>query len=56
MTDLTIVEPSAVGGFTNSAHNALRLSNPVPALPPEYPDDRVFFTVTFYFNERPPGR
>ena len=56
MTELTLVEPSSVDGFTNSAHNALRLSNPTPPLPPEYPDDTVFFTVTFYFNERPPGR
>ncbi|TDI19042.1 MAG: hypothetical protein E2P06_16735 [Acidobacteria bacterium] len=56
MTDLTLIEPSTVDGFTNSAHNALRLSNPTPPLPPEYPDDVVFFTVTFYFNERPPGR
>ena len=25
-------------------------------LPPEYPDDKAFFTVTFFFNETPPGR
>jgi hypothetical protein len=55
MTDLVVVEPSSVNGFTNSAHNALVQSNPTPALPPEYPDDTVFFTVIFYFNERPPG-
>ena len=56
MTDLTVIEPSAVNGFTNSAHNALRSSNPLPALPDEYPDDTVFFTVIFYFNERPVSR
>ena len=56
ITDLIVAEPSRVDGFTNSAHNALLQSNPTPALPPEYPDDTVFFTVTFYFNERPPGR
>ena len=56
MTELTVLEPSTVDGFTNSAHNALRLSNPTPPLPPEYPDDSVFFTAIFYFNERPPGR
>ena len=56
MTELTVVEPSSINGFTNSAHNALRGSNPTQPLPPEYPDDSVFFTVTFYFNERPPGR
>ena len=26
------------------------------SLPPEYPDDRAFFTVTFYFNETPSGQ
>ena len=56
MTDLTVAQPSSVDGFTNSAHNALVQSNPAPVLPPEYPDDTVFFTVIFYFNERPSGR
>ena len=56
LTDLTVLEPSAIDGFTNSGFNALHDSNPAPPLPPEYPDDNVFFTVIFYFNERPPGR
>ena len=56
LTDLTVVKPARVEGFTNSAANALRASNPTLALPPEYPDDHAFFTVTFYFNELPPGR
>ena len=56
MTGLTVLQPSSVDGFTNSAHNALYQSNPTQRLPEEYPDDTVFFTVTFYFNERPPGR
>jgi len=56
LTDLTIQRPSAVDAFTNSAFNAMRGSNPTYPLPPEYPDDQAFFTVTFYFNERPPGR
>ena len=29
---------------------------PTEPLPPEYPDDKAFFTVTFYYNESPPGR
>jgi TonB family protein len=53
ITDLTVVKPSSVDAFTNSAFNALAASNPTLALPPEYPDDRAFFTVTFYFNESP---
>ena len=54
ITDLQVVKPSTVDAFTNSAFNALAASNPTIALPPEYPDDRAFFTVTFYFNETPP--
>jgi len=53
ITDLTVIKPSSVDAFTNSAFNALAASNPTLALPPEYPDDRAFFTVTFYFNESP---
>ena len=56
LTDLTVAKPARVEGFTHSAANALRASNPTLALPPEYPDDHAFFTVTFYFNEFPPGR
>ncbi|MEE2636749.1 MAG: TonB family protein [Acidobacteriota bacterium] len=56
LTDLAIQRPSAVDAFTNSAFNAMRGSNPTYPLPPEYPDDQAFFTVTFYFNERPRGR
>jgi len=56
LTDLTIQRPSAVDAFTNSAYGAMRGSNPTYPLPPEYPDDFTLFTVTFYFNEPPPGR
>jgi TonB family protein len=54
LTDLAIVAPSDVEAFNNSAYNALLGSNPTQELPPEYPSDRAFFTVTFYFNEQPP--
>ncbi|HJR60520.1 MAG TPA: TonB family protein [Vicinamibacterales bacterium] len=53
ITDLKVIKPSSVDAFTNSAFNALAASNPTLELPPEYPDDRAFFTVTFYFNETP---
>jgi TonB family protein len=53
LTDLQIIRPSGVDGFNNSAFGALASSNPTYPLPPEYPDDRAFFTVTFYFNETP---
>tara|TARA_B100001123_G_scaffold446138_1_gene599656 strand:+ start:30364 stop:31428 length:1065 start_codon:yes stop_codon:yes gene_type:complete len=56
LTDLEVVQPSHVEAFNNSAFNALLSSNPTQPLPAEYPDDKAFFTVTFYFNEVPPNR
>jgi TonB family protein len=56
LTDLTIVGPSAVDGFNNAAFNALVSSNPTQPLPPEYPADKAFFTVTFFYNETPPSQ
>jgi TonB family protein len=53
ITDVTIAKPSSIESFTLSARNAILTSNPTIPLPPEYPDDRAFFTVTFFFNERP---
>lgn len=53
LTDLQVVRPSAVEGFNTAAFGALASSNPTYPLPPEYPDDRCFFTVTFYYNEFP---
>jgi TonB family protein len=56
ITDLTVLQPASVPALTNAALNALRLSNPTAELPPEYPAEKVLFTVTFYYNERPqPG-
>ena len=53
ITDLSVVRPSEIDSFNRSALNALMMSNPTTPLPPEYPDDRAFFTVTFFFNESP---
>jgi hypothetical protein len=39
---------------STTRHNALVTSNPTYPLPAEYPADRAFFTVTFYYNEIPP--
>jgi TonB family protein len=55
ITDLQILRPSDIDAFTTSAYSAIKSSNPTMPLPPEYPDERTFFTVTFYFNETPPG-
>jgi TonB family protein len=54
ITDLTVVAPCPVEGFNNAAFGALAASSPTQPLPPEYPAERAFFTVTFYYNETPP--
>jgi len=56
LTDVTVVRPSEIESFNTAAVNALLASNPVTPLPPEYPDDKAFFTVTFFYNENPPGQ
>ncbi len=56
ITDVSVARPSAVNAFTLSGRNAILTSNPTIPLPVEYPDPKAFFTVTFYFNEQPPGR
>lgn len=53
ITDLAIQQPSSIDGFNVSSFNALMGSNPTYPLPPEYPSDKAFFTVTFFYNESP---
>ena len=53
ISDVTVLRPSSVDGFTVAARGAVLLSNPVDRLPAEYPDDKAFFTVTFFYNEYP---
>jgi TonB family protein len=54
ITDLQVVGASPVDAFNNAAFGALSGSNPTQPLPPEYPSDKAFFTVTFFYNETPP--
>jgi TonB family protein len=54
ISEIHIEQPSSIEGFNHAAFNALATSNPTYPLPPEYPSDRAFFTVTFYYNEAPP--
>jgi TonB family protein len=53
ISDLVVVGPSPVEAFNNAAYGALASSNPTQPLPPEYPADKAFFTVTFFYNEQP---
>jgi outer membrane biosynthesis protein TonB len=54
IAQLAVPGPCSVDAFNNAAYNALSASNPTYPLPAEYPSDRAFFTVTFYYNEIPP--
>ncbi len=56
LTDVTVVKPSEIESFNTAAVNALLASNPTTPLPPEYPDEKAFFTVTFFYNENPAGQ
>jgi TonB family protein len=56
ITDIEVKGPSAVQAFDQAAANALVGSNPTQPLPPEYPAEKAFFTVTFLYNETPPGQ
>lgn len=56
ITDLVVVGACPIDAFNNSSFNAIAASNPTMALPPEYPSDKAFFTVTFFYNETPPSR
>ena len=53
LTDLSVVGPCPVDAFNNAAFGALASSNPTQPLPPEYPSEKAFFTVTFFYNEVP---
>jgi TonB family protein len=55
VTALSVPGPCNVDAFNRAAYNAMASSNPTYPLPSEYPADRAFFTVTFYYNEIPPG-
>jgi TonB family protein len=54
ITELSVVGPCPVDAFNTAAYGSLKASTPTEPLPPEYPTDAAFFTVTFYYNETPP--
>ena len=53
ITDVSVLQPADIDGFNKAAIGAITGSNPTEPLPPEYPSDKAFFTVTFYYNEDP---
>jgi TonB family protein len=50
ISDVTIIQSSGHVSLDSAAANALRGSNPTVALPVEYPEDKVLFTVTFIYG------
>jgi hypothetical protein len=55
ISELQVVDPSTVEGFTHAAYNALAASNPTAPLPQAYPDQTLRMRVTFFYNEEPPS-
>jgi TonB family protein len=53
ITDLAVAGPCPIDAFNSAAFGALSGSNPTQPLPPEYPSEKAFFTVTFFYNETP---
>ena len=56
ITGIDVKGGSGVDAFDRAAANALIESNPTQPLPPDYPSESAFFTVTFLYNETPPGQ
>jgi TonB family protein len=53
ISEVSVLRPSPVDGFTTAAQGAVLRTNPTLPLPSEYPDNQAFFTVTFFYNEYP---
>jgi hypothetical protein len=51
IVDLRVSQPASIDAMTVAALNSIKLSNPTAALPPDFPDDRAPFIVTFRYNE-----
>ena len=56
VTDVKVGSPSTLETANRAAYNAIIGAAPFDALPATYRDDMVTFTVTFFYNERPPAR
>jgi TonB family protein len=54
ITDVAVSTPSVVEPFNEAARSALIATSPTAPLPADYPEESVRFTMTFFYNERPP--
>jgi len=50
ITDLAVIRSSEIAPFDRAAENAIRASNPLPPLPPDFPKEREGVTFGFYYN------
>jgi len=50
ITDLAVIRSSDISPFDLAAENAIRASNPLPALPSNFPKEREGVTFGFYYN------
>ena len=55
VTDIVVATPSDVAIFNDSARKAIFGASLAEPLPSAFPTATCPFTVTFYFNERPPA-
>lgn len=55
VTDIVVATPSDVAIFNDSARRAIFGASLTEPLPAGFPPETCPFTVTFYFNERPPA-
>jgi len=51
LTYISVIGPCPIDSFNSAAYGALVWSNPTEPLPSQYPADKAFFTVTFFYNE-----
>ena len=50
ITDLAVLRSSDIAPFDRAAENAIRASNPLPPLPPNFPKDAEGVTFGFFYN------
>jgi len=48
--DLTLMSGSGTTSMDTAALSSIRLSNPFPALPPEFPGDHILLRFTYLYN------
>ncbi|HWP86197.1 MAG TPA: TonB family protein [Terriglobia bacterium] len=51
--DLQMMDGSGTASMDQAALSSIRLSNPFPPLPPEFPGDEIVLRFGYYYNMRP---